>query len=58
MNKILLDFMTGLLLSKDKKYNDHDLIYIVIDYLIKIVDHQSINISFDKSNYANFIIDV
>lgn len=55
---LLIDFVTGLLVSTNLKDETYDSILIIINWLIKIVYYMPIIITIDASGLAELILDV
>ena len=55
---LLMDFVTGLLISMNWKGNSYDSILIIIDWLMKIVYYKPFKVTIDAPGLAKVIIDV
>lgn len=53
-----MDFVTGLLLLVDWKDNSYDVIFVIVDCLIKIIYYESVIITIDVAGLAKVIINV
>ena len=56
--KLLIDFVTGLLLSANWKSNNYDTILVIADCLTKMVYYKSVKITIDALGLAEVIIDM
>ena len=55
---LLINFMTGLILSSDWKNNSYDSILVIVDCLTKMVHYKPIKVTINSARLAEVIIDV
>ena len=48
----------GLPVSTDKKRDSYDLIFVIVDWLIKLVYYKSVKVTINTSSFAEIIIDI
>ena len=53
-----MDFVTGLSISTNWKGDSYDFIFVIIDWLIKMVYYKPIKITINAADLAEVIIDV
>lgn len=53
-----INFIIGILISPDWKGDSYDMIFVIINRLTKIVYHESIKTTIDKTSLVEIIIDV
>lgn len=53
-----MDFVIGLLISTDWKSDSYDTIFIIINYLTKMIYYKWVKIMMDVAGLAEIIIDI
>ena len=55
---LLMNFVTGLLISTDWKKNSYDLIFLIINRLTKMVYYKPVKITIDAKGLVEIIFDI
>ncbi len=55
---LLIDFVTGLLISTDWKADSYDSILVIVDRLTKIVHYKPVKVTINAASLAEMIIDI
>ena len=55
---LLMDFITSLLISTDWKRNNYDSIFVIVNWLIKMVYYKSVKVIIDAPGFAKVIINI
>lgn len=55
---LLINFVTSLPISTNQKDNSYDLIFVIVNYFIKIVHYEPVNVTVNTITLGKVIIDV